>query len=138
MPKKIEVVAAVIEYKGRLMAFRRGESKYSYVSNKFEFPGGKVKQGEDLRLALKRELNEELELDATVKDFIDKVEHDYKDFSIIMHCFLVHLKEFSGTLNEHTEYRDISLSEAGSLDWIAADRPILEILKSKFNHVFTE
>jgi 8-oxo-dGTP diphosphatase len=137
MPKKIEVVAAVIEYKGRLMAFRRGESKYSYVSNKFEFPGGKVEQGEDLRLALKRELNEELELNATVKDFIDKVEHDYEDFSIIMHCFLVQLKEFSGTLNEHTEYRDISLSEAGSLDWIAADRPILEILKSKFNHVFT-
>ena len=50
----IEVVAAVIEYGGKLLAFQRGPAKYDYVSNKFEFPGGKIEDGEDQRAALSR------------------------------------------------------------------------------------
>ena len=133
LPLRIGVGAIVLSKKNQVFVGKRKDNPV----DKWQMPQGGVNEGEDLTSAMKRELNEELELNATVKDFIDKVEHDYEDFSIIMHCFLVQLKEFSGTLNEHTEYRDISLSEAGSLDWIAADRPILEILKSKFNHVFT-
>lgn len=41
--KKIEVVAAVIEFEGKLLAFQRGPAKYDYVSNKYEFPGSKAK-----------------------------------------------------------------------------------------------
>ena len=47
----VEVVAAVIEYQNKLLAFQRGAAKYTYVANKFEFPGGKVERGEDLRAA---------------------------------------------------------------------------------------
>ena len=68
MKKKIEVVAAVIAYKKKVLAFQRGAAKYDYVANKFEFPGGKVEPGEDLKRALKRELAEELDLEVEVGD----------------------------------------------------------------------
>ena len=70
----IEVVAAVIEHEGKLLAFQRGPAKYDYVSNKFEFPGGKVEEGEDHRAALTRELHEELSMEADVQGFITTVE----------------------------------------------------------------
>ena len=100
----IEVVAAVIEYDGKLLAFQRGPAKYAYVSNKFEFPGGKVEEGENHREALERELQEELFLEADVRNHITTIEHTYPDFSIKMHCFLVHLEKFEGRLNEHSSF----------------------------------
>jgi 8-oxo-dGTP diphosphatase len=133
----IEVVAAVIEFEGKLLAFQRGTAKYDYVSNKFEFPGGKVEEGEDHKLALARELQEELELNAEVNDYVMTVEHTYPDFSIKMHCFLVHLDLFDGRLTEHSSYEHVSLKEADELDWIEADRPVLKILRERFTHVFT-
>ena len=132
----IEVVAAIIEFEGKLLAFQRGPAKYNYVSNKFEFPGGKVEEGEDRKLALARELKEELELDAEVNDHVMTIEHTYPDFSIKMHCFLVHLDQFDGRLTEHTSYKHVSLNNAHKLDWIEADRPVLKILKERFTHVF--
>ena len=133
----IEVVAAIIEFEGKLLAFQRGPAKYDYVSNKFEFPGGKVKEGEDHRIALSRELREELMLNADIKDFVTTLEHTYPDFSIKMHCFIVHLDRFEGQLTEHTSYAHISLKDADNLDWIQADRPVLKILREKFGNVFT-
>lgn len=134
----MEVVAAVFEFEGKLLAFQRGPAKYEYVSNKFEFPGGKVEEGEDHKLALERELQEELELDAEVNDYVMTVEHTYPDFSIKMHCFLVHLDQFDGRLTEHTSFAHVSLSDADELDWIEADRPVLKILREKFANVFTK
>jgi len=133
----IEVVAAVIEHEGKLLAFQRGPAKYSYVSNKFEFPGGKVEENENHRIALKRELHEELLVKADVKDFIATVAHSYPDFSIKMHCYLVHLEEYDGQLTEHLSYASVNLEDADSLDWIEADRPVLDILKKDFRHVFS-
>ncbi|MDG1904691.1 MAG: (deoxy)nucleoside triphosphate pyrophosphohydrolase [Arenicella sp.] len=133
----IEVVAAVIELEGKVLAFQRGPAKYEYVSNKFEFPGGKVEEGEDHKLALARELREELELDAEVNEHIVTVEHTYPDFSVKMHCFLVHLDQFDGQLTEHTSFAHVTLSDATELDWIQADRPVLEILQEKYCNVFT-
>ena len=135
----IEVVAAIIELEGKLLAFQRGPSKYSYISHKFEFPGGKIEPGENQRLALARELKEELNLaNVEIDDFVMSVEHSYPDFEIIMHCFLVNLKMFDNTLTEHINYAHVTLGDADFLDWIEADRPILEILRRDYSHVFTE
>tara|TARA_B100000674_G_scaffold451889_1_gene423033 strand:+ start:177 stop:584 length:408 start_codon:yes stop_codon:yes gene_type:complete len=133
----IEVVAAVIEYGGNLLVFQRGPAKYDYISNKFEFPGGKIEDGEDQRAALSRELKEELFLDADIKKFITTVEHRYPDFSIRMHCFLVHLEKFEGRLTEHLSFANVSLSEAENLDWVEADRPVLSILRKDYTDVFS-
>ena len=134
----IEVVAAVIELRGKLLAFQRGQSKFEYISNKFEFPGGKVERDENHRLALSRELSEELALEAKINDHIVTVDHTYPDFSIRMHCFLVKLGDFNGQLNEHISYAHVNLDEADALDWVEADRPVLKILKDRLSHVFTE
>jgi 8-oxo-dGTP diphosphatase len=136
MKKNIEVVAAVIVYEKKILAFQRGLAKYDYVSYKFEFPGGKVEGNESFTEALKRELAEELGLDARVGEFITTVEHDYLDFSIKMHCYIVAIDFFNAELRDHVAYAHVSLSEADNLDWIEADRPVLKLLKDKFGHVF--
>ena len=88
----IEVVAAAIVFENHLLAFQRGASKYSYVANRFEFPGGKVRKDEPQEDSLIRELKEELDLDIKVGERITTVEHSYKDFPSRMHCYLVHLE----------------------------------------------
>ena len=133
----IEVVAAVIVFESRILAFQRGDSKYSYVANKFEFPGGKMRKDEPREDSLIRELREELDLDIKVGEWITTVEHEYPDFSIRMHCYLVHLESFTGLLKEHISYFHGSLDEVRNLDWIEADKTILEILESKYRHVFS-
>jgi 8-oxo-dGTP diphosphatase len=136
MVRVIEVVAAVIVYQNKILAFRRGEAKFDYVAFKYEFPGGKVEKDELLELALERELKEELNLKANVQEIVATVEHEYPDFAIKMHCFLVYVDSYDGTLRDHTEHAHVTLDEADGLDWIAADRPILDILKRKYRHVF--
>jgi 8-oxo-dGTP diphosphatase len=135
--KMIEVVAAIIELDKKLLAFKRGQSKYEYVAHKYEFPGGKVENEENLAHALSRELSEELGLTAEVGQFVTTVEHTYPDFSIKMHCFLVHIDSFNGELKEHADFSHVTLKEADNLDWIEADRPVLEIIKQRYAYVFT-
>ena len=136
MDKVIEVVAAVIVYQGKILAFRRGESKYDYVSFKYEFPGGKVEQDEPLDIAIQRELFEELNLQASVQDLVATIEHKYPDFAIKMHCFLAHIDNYDGTLRDHVESALVKLDDADNLDWIDADRPILDILRKSYQNVF--
>jgi len=133
----IEVVAAVIEYEGKLLTFQRGPSKYKYISHKYEFPGGKVEDEEDHRTALARELQEELLLVVKVKGFIATIDHTYPDFSIKMHCFLVNIKEFDGRLIVHKSFAHVTLKEADNLDWVEADKPILKILRQEHTDVFS-
>ena len=133
----IEVVAAVIVFENQLLAFQRGDSKYSYVANKFEFPGGKVRKDEPREDSLIRELKEELDLDIKVGEWITTVEHEYQDFSIRMHCYLVHLENFTGLVKEHISYFHGSLDEARNLKWIEADKPILDILETNYQYIFS-
>ena len=127
----IEVVAAAIVFENRLLAFQRGASKYSYVANKFEFPGGKIKVNETQTDSLIRELKEELDLDIRVGEWITTVEHCYEDFSIRMYCYLVHLESFIGLLKEHVSYFHGSLEKAKQLDWIEADKSNFGYLRDK-------
>ena len=67
--KHIEVVAGVIEHDGKILCMERDQGKYDYVSFKWEFPGGKIEEGETLEQTLIRELHEELEIDVDIKNF---------------------------------------------------------------------
>lgn len=128
--KKISVVAAIVKDGETYLCTQRGESKYSYVSEKYEFPGGKVEIGETEKEALKREIQEELNMSLNVGEKLIVVNHEYPDFSIEMHCYLCTSDSRDIVLNEHINYKWLSIEDLHLLDWAAADLPIVEKLLS--------
>ncbi|MGR5329474.1 (deoxy)nucleoside triphosphate pyrophosphohydrolase [Photobacterium damselae] len=130
--KQIEVVAAVLMNGGQFLAVQRGESKLSYVSKKWEFPGGKVEAGETLVAAITRELEEELRIIIAEPQFLLTVEHSYPDFDIIMHCFVVDVPTRELELTEHLDSRWLNKEQLWDLDWAAADVPAVEMLSVTF------
>ncbi|HIF9203372.1 TPA: (deoxy)nucleoside triphosphate pyrophosphohydrolase [Photobacterium damselae] len=130
--KQIEVVAAVLMNGGQFLAVQRGESKLSYVSKKWEFPGGKVEAGETLVAAITRELEEELRITIAEPQFLLTVEHSYPDFDITMHCFVVNVPTRELELTEHIDSRWLNKDQLWDLDWAAADVPAVEMLSVTF------
>jgi 8-oxo-dGTP diphosphatase len=126
--KKVEVVAAVIYFGERILCVQRPENKYSYISKKYEFPGGKIEANESMHEALKRELLEELNISADIKELFLTVVHPYPDFELTMHSFVCEVQSQELTLNEHIDYKWLTLAEMPQLDWAAADVPIVNKL----------
>jgi len=130
MMKKIKVVAAVIFWDDLVLCVQRPKNKLLYISEKFEFPGGKIEEGETEEEALKRELLEELNLTVEIKSFFMTVEHEYPDFEITMHSFICEVDSGELILNEHIDKKWLKINELNSLDWAEADIPIVEKLIS--------
>lgn len=126
--KKIEVVAAVIYFEGKILCVQRPENKLTYISKKYEFPGGKIEIGETQKEALKRELFEELNILPEIKSLFISVIHEYPDFELTMHGYICEAKTFELILNEHIAYKWLTINELDKLDWAAADIPIVNKL----------
>jgi 8-oxo-dGTP diphosphatase len=122
------VVAAIIINDQSVLCVQRGESKYDYISLKYEFPGGKVEPGETKEQALFREIKEELELDIEIREEFITVDHEYPDFKLTMHSFLCSSNSNKPILKEHVAYQWLKKNELEGLDWAAADVPIVEHL----------
>lgn len=129
--KQLAVVAAVIICDNDILCMQRGKEKYDYVSYRFEFPGGKIELGETSVEALKRELWEELGLVINVleKDFFMEVRHEYPDFAIHLDSFICSVMTKRFELKEHQSYQWCKLQELSKLDWLPADRLIVERLE---------
>ena len=126
--KQIEVVAAIIhDDEGRIFATQRGYGDYK---DGWEFPGGKIEPGESPEDALKREIWEELETKIIVERLVQTVEYDYPNFHLKMHCFWCRIESGSLTLKEHEAARWLSKAQLDSVDWLPADRIIIEQLKA--------
>jgi len=123
--KTIEVVAAVIINNNKILCVQRGESKYSYISKKYEFPGGRIEEGETKEEAVKREIKEELKMDIFIVSEFITVNYQYPDFYITMYSFLCSCKNPSLTLMEHIDFKWLNKNELIELDWAAADIPII-------------
>ena len=132
--KKVEVVAGLIVKTDKVLCVQRGVNKYLYISNKWEFPGGKLEEGEDHKTALTREINEELHVGVNVGDHMLTVEHQYPDFALTMHAYRCELVDESlpVTLTEHVALRWLKPTELSfaELEWAAADVPIVALLQS--------
>lgn len=126
--KKIEVVAGVIFWKDLVLCVQRTKNKFHYISEKFEFPGGKIEEGETKEKALHRELLEELNIAPKIKSLFLTVVHEYPDFELTMHSFICAVDSKELTLNEHIDYKWLEIKELTTLDWAAADLPIVEKL----------
>ena len=128
--KKIIVVVAIIQNDEKILCVQRPAHKFEYISHKWEFPGGKVEEGETLEAALKREILEELSLQISVEEQSITVVHQYPDFELEMHSFLCRSADRNLELHEHIDLKWLSNTELDALDWAAADLPIVEYLKS--------
>jgi 8-oxo-dGTP diphosphatase len=127
--KTIEVVAAVIQHQNKILAVQRGPAKYAYISEKWEFPGGKMEAEETEEQTIIREIREELDMQIAVKAKLLTVEHSYPDFHLMMHTYLCETEQREPTLTEHLAFRWLSMDELEVLDWAGADVPIVEVLK---------
>ena len=125
----MEVVAAVIFRKGKVLCVQRAEHEKEYVSLKWEFPGGKVEVGESREEALVREIEEELVTEIHELQYLTTVEHSYPDFHLTMHAYTCALKAGEVTLKEHVAAKWLAVEEIDQLDWAAADVPVVEYLK---------
>jgi 8-oxo-dGTP diphosphatase len=128
--KEVHVAAAVIMREGKILCVQRSENKLEYISKKWEFPGGKVESGEELENTIKREILEELKVKIYVRDFLVQVNHEYPDFKLKMDTFICEIENGDPTLTEHIELKWLSTRELSTLDWAAADVPIVEKLLS--------
>jgi len=126
--KHIEVVAAIIMYKDKILCVQRNVNKYAYISKKFEFPGGKIEEGESREQALKREIKEELSMDIGIGDLFLTVDHTYPDFKLTMHSFICTCVSPDLILSEHIDFKWLSKVELKNLDWAGADVPIVQKL----------
>ena len=117
--KQIEVVAAIIhDNKGRIFVTQRGYGEYK---DWWEFPGGKMEEGETPEEALKREIWEELETRIVVERFVETVEWDYPQFHLTMHCYLCHVECGHLELKEHEAAKWLNKDELESVNWLPAD-----------------
>jgi 8-oxo-dGTP diphosphatase len=121
----IVVVAAVIEQNGRFLVTRRLEG--THLAGLWEFPGGKIADGETHADALTRELREELDVDVIVADQIFEVEHAYDDRLIALHFYRCTLR---GTprplLGQQMQW--IPRTELRVLDFPPADAELIRLL----------
>ena len=128
--KKIEVVAGIIFFQNEILCVQRSKNKFFYISEKFEFPGGKIENGETKEEALQRELSEELNISVIIKSFYHTVIHEYPDFELTMHSFICEVVTKELILNEHINQEWLTIKELDKLDWAAADIPIVNKLIS--------
>ena len=127
--KKIEVVAAIIYFKNEIFCVQRPKNKLSYISEKFEFPGGKIEKGESKEEALRRELIEELNFyPIKIDNLFETVIHEYPDFELTMHSFKCYSETKNIRLNEHISSEWLTVKNLEKLDWAEADIPIVNRL----------
>lgn len=126
--KHYHVVAAVIEVDGKVLCMQRGKSRYSYTSHMWEFPGGKIEEGETPQQALHRELIEEMDLDVEVHELLATVTHDYPDFTITLAAYRCTASTTRFTMLEHDACRWLPWCDLLSLPWCAADERLVKAI----------
>lgn len=123
--KKLEVVAAIIKENEKYFATQRG---YGEFKDWWEFPGGKIENGESKEEALKREIREELATEIEIDRFITTVQFNYPEFHLIMHCFICHITAGQLQLLEAKAAKWLDKNDLASVEWLPADRAILHLI----------
>ena len=124
--KSIDVVAAIICHEGTVLATQRG---YGDFAGGWEFPGGKIEEGESPEDALIREIEEELDAIIGVDSLLTVVDYDYEAFHLHMHCFLSHIEQGQPHLLEHVAAKWLDFETIDSVEWLPADIQVVNAIK---------
>lgn len=124
--KTIEVSAAIIIKDGKIFITRRG---YGEFKDMWEFPGGKLEQGETGEKAIIREIKEELDADIVIDKFLCTIDYDYEKFHLTMHNYICHLANDHIVLKEHEDAKYVSALELVNVDFLPADILVVNELK---------
>jgi len=130
MSKKIiNVVAAAIEKDGKFFCAQRPEGKS--LGGFWEFPGGKLEEGESPEQALIREIKEELNSEIQIISYINEASYDYDFGSVVMKTY--HAELISGNLEllEHQNSTWLAPHELSTINWAPVDRPAVRLLSNK-------
>lgn len=131
--KTVRVVAAVIKAINEngepiIFATQRG---YGDFKGGWEFPGGKIEEGETPQEALKREIMEELDTEISVGELINTVEYDYPTFHLSMDCFWCEIVKGDLVLKEHEAAKWVTKEQLNSVAWLPADIKLVENISTK-------
>jgi 8-oxo-dGTP diphosphatase len=121
--KHIHVAAAVLIDQGKVFAAKRNNT--GELACKWEFPGGKLEPGETGEAAIIREIKEDLSVTITVDRYLMTVTHTYTSFLLTMDAYICTIQEGAIILTEHEESQWLSAESLFSVDWAAADLPIV-------------
>jgi 8-oxo-dGTP diphosphatase len=124
--KHIHVAAAIFIENEKVFAAQRKDS--GELALKWEFPGGKLESGETGEEAIVREIMEELSATIEVEKHLMTVEHQYDSFSLTMDAYLCTVIDGDLKIGEHIDCRWLTSQDLYSVDWAAADIPIVDIL----------
>ena len=119
-PSVKQVVAALIFKDEQILVCQR--TRHQTMPLKWEFPGGKIEEGEQPRDALRRELNEELGIDATIGDEVARIRHDYKNGSAVELRFYA-VREYKGEI-ENRIFKDMRWATRSDLPRLIFWKPI--------------
>ena len=130
--KTIKVAAAIIVHDNKIFATQRG---YGEFRDGWEFPGGKIEEGETPQEALVREIKEELDTEIEVKEFLETVEYDYPEFHLSMDCFFCTIKSGELVLKEHEAAKWLTAETLDSVDWLPADQALVQSIKKHMEEI---
>ena len=108
-----------------IFATQRG---YGDFKGGWEFPGGKIEEGETPQEALKREIMEELDTEISVGELIETVEYDYPTFHLSMDCFWCEIIKGDLVLKEHEAAKWLTKKQLDDAEWLPADLTVVEKL----------
>lgn len=124
--KNIHVSAAIIIKDNKIFVTQRG---YGEFKDWWEFPGGKIEEGETPEECLKREIKEELKADINIDKYLCTVEYDYPNFHLKMECFICSLIDGHLELVEAEDAKFITKDQLDSIDFLPADLLVVKELK---------
>ncbi|CAB4937204.1 MAG: NUDIX domain-containing protein [Actinobacteria bacterium] len=129
MPKQIHVVGAVITRGGLVMCAQRGDD--GNLPGLWEFPGGKIEQGESKQAALMREITEELGCTVEVGREVTTTTHEYEFGEVTLTTFYCRLVAGTPKLTEHTSIKWLPPDELETIPWAPADIPALALIRAE-------